>query len=287
MKWALKIAAKLLLARLPFDYSIWRKIGVFRNGRMDQTEYAFKIFSLHAGRCYPNGIAPGSVMLELGPGDSIGSAVIAKACGAAEIYLIDAGDYATKDVAFYKALARDLNQRNIAAPSLDDVASFESVMNKCSAIYMTRGLNSLREIPDSSVDMVWSHSVLEHIRENELEDVIAELYRVLKPGGFFSHNIDYQDHLQFALNNLRFPRWLWESDFFAKSGFYTNRIPAVLMHAIHKKVGATILREEFGRWPQMPTDRQWMAKEFHCYSDEVLLNRTSHILGTKRCDASA
>lgn len=281
MKWALKIAGKLILSRLPINYSIWRRVGIFRNGGMNQAEYALKIFSLHAERCFPSGLMPGITILELGPGDSIASAVIANAYGVAKTYLVDAGSYAVKDIAFYKNFSEWLNGQNIKAPSIDAITSFSSLMNKCNATYLTKGIESLREIPDGSIDMIWSHSVLEHIRTFELEDVLAELNRILKPGGFFSHNIDYQDHLQGALNNLRFPLWLWESNFFAKSGFYTNRIPAAIMHELCRKSGATVLKEGFGRWPRMPINRKYLAKEFKIYSDEILLNRTSHILGVK------
>ncbi|MFW8744740.1 methyltransferase domain-containing protein [Mesorhizobium japonicum] len=282
MKWALKIVGKLFLSRLPIDYSIWRSVGIFRNGGMNQVEYALKIFSLHAERCFPNGFLPGVTMLELGPGDSIASAVIANAYGAKKTYLVDVGNYAVKDIAFYKTLTEWLNKQNIRrALNIDAITSFSSLVNKCHATYLTRGLESLREVPDSSVDMIWSHSVLEHIRAFELEDVLLELNRILKPGGFFSHNIDYQDHLQGALNNLRFSSRIWESDIFAKSGFYTNRIPAVIMHDLLRRSGTTVLKEEFGRWPKMPINRKWLAKEFKIYSDEILLNRTSHILGVK------
>ncbi len=281
MKWALKIAGKLFLSRLPINYSIWRRVGIFQNGEMNQAEYALKIFSLHAERCFPNGLLPGITILELGPGDSIASAVIANAYGAEKTYLVDVGNYAVKDIAFYKNLTEWLNKKNIRAPNIDAINSFSSLMNKCHAKYLTRGVESLREIPENSVDMIWSHSVLEHIRAFELEDVLAELSRILKPGGFFSHNIDYQDHLQGSLNNLRFPKYIWESDVFAKSGFYTNRIPALVMHDLCRKSGVRVLKEGFGRWPKMPINRKWLAKEFKIYSDEVLLNRTSHILGIK------
>jgi ubiquinone/menaquinone biosynthesis C-methylase UbiE len=44
-------------------------------------------------------------------------------------------------------------------------------------------LMSLTDIPDESVDAVVSISALEHNSPNELRDCIAELMRVLKPGG--------------------------------------------------------------------------------------------------------
>ena len=70
--------------------------------------------------------------------------------------------------------------------------------------YLTSGLESLKEIDDNSVDYIFSHSVLEHVRKYELNALIKEMYRVLKPNGVISHNINYKDHLDDSLNNLRF-----------------------------------------------------------------------------------
>ena len=74
-------------------------------------------------------------------------------------------------------------------------------------------------IKSDSIDYIFSHSVLEHIRLFELEETINQMYRILKKGGFVSHNINYKDHLDEGLNNLRFPTSLWESNLFANSGF--------------------------------------------------------------------
>jgi hypothetical protein len=120
--------------------------------------------------------------------------------------------------------------------------------------------------------------VLEHIRKHELHAVLNELRRILKPGAFSSHNIDYQDHLDFALNNLRFSENLWESSLFVESGFYTNRVPAVRLHRMFRDTGFEILQEAFGKWPTLPIPRSSLHKEFQAFTDEELLNRTSHVL---------
>src|SRR5262249_5398153 len=89
MKWALKILAKLIIARLPIPYAYWKSVGVFRHGPMDSVEYTFKIFNLHLQRAYPRALPPRSVILELGPGDSIASAIIGCAHGVKSTCLVD------------------------------------------------------------------------------------------------------------------------------------------------------------------------------------------------------
>jgi SAM-dependent methyltransferase len=278
MKWALKIGAKLLLARLPVSYGFWKSIGVFQHGRMDSADYPVKIFRLHVERAYPQGLPPQSVILELGPGDSIASAIIGCAYGVKRAYLVDVGNFANKDVSFYRLLAADMKKRGLNAPDLSSAASFEDILRICNAEYLTNGITGLRQIPSGSIDFIWSHSVLEHVRKNEFEAVLQELKRVLKPGSLSSHNIDFQDHLDGALNNLRFSERVWESSFFAKSGFYTNRIPAVRMHGMFKTAGFEIIQEAFGRWPSLPTPRSAIHADFQQYGDEELINRTSHVL---------
>lgn len=278
MKWAAKIGAKIVLSRLPVSYGRWRSMGLFRHGRMDRTEYALKIFRLHAGRAYPGGLPRGSAVLEVGPGDSVASALIAAAHGAGRVWLVDAGDFATKDVALYQKLASDLASLSLPAPDLARATTFSDVLTACNAAYLTRGLDSLTDIPDASLDFAWSHSVLEHVRKHQLTRTLRELHRVMKPGALASHNVDYQDHLTGALNNLRFSERLWESPLFADAGFYTNRVPAVVMHGMFGKAGFTLLEENFGRWPALPTPRSALNTEFSAYEDRDLLQRTSHAL---------
>lgn len=43
--------------------------------------------------------------------------------------------------------------------------------------------NYLKTLPDSSVDEVIAHHILEHLGPGECEVLVAEIHRVLKPGG--------------------------------------------------------------------------------------------------------
>ncbi len=52
------------------------------------------------------------------------------------------------------------------------------------------------DIPDGSIDILVTNSVLEHIAD--LDDVLAELARVVRPGGLASHAIDGFDHRHYG-----------------------------------------------------------------------------------------
>jgi hypothetical protein len=112
------MSAKLALSRLPFDYRVWRKIGFFRLGEMETTAYALKIFRLHEQECWPEGLPRDFTAFELGCGDSVASALTAAGRGARKIWLADTGPYASRDIALYKKMARELNAEGVTAPDI-------------------------------------------------------------------------------------------------------------------------------------------------------------------------
>ncbi len=278
MKWRLKILIKILLSKLPIPYSFWKLLGLFKHGKMDSFEYAIKIFNLHFRKAYPKNIPKSLTIVELGPGDSIASGIIGYSIGVKKTYLIDIDNYATKDLNFYKNLARNLKSKGLNAPNLEEASCFQDILKITNTVYMADGLQSLKKIKSNSIDYIWSHSVLEHIRKSNFVETQKELKRILKSSGVISHNIDFQDHLNRGLNNLRFSEKVWESDLFVKAGFYTNRIPAKKMHSIFKELGFIIEKETFGKWPKLPTSRNKMHKDFDVYNDAELINRTSNVL---------
>ena len=111
-----------------------------------------------------------------------------------------------------------------------DFRSLDSMLDSMSAVYLCDGVDNLKTIEWGSVEVLFSHSVLEHIKLAELGEFLVQLFRISKVGSIASHNINYMDHLGGGQNHLRFSKDLWESEFLSTSGFYTNRIPAGLMH---------------------------------------------------------
>lgn len=278
MNWRLKIAAKVALSRLGLPYDRWRGLGLFRLGRMDRPDYALKIFDLHIRRAFPDGRLDGKTVLEIGPGDSLASAVAARAHGAAQTLLVDAGAFASRDVDLYRAMADALAARDLAAPDLTDAQTLEDVLTRCSARYLTTGVEAFADLADGSVDLIWSHSVLEHIPLQQLPRLMAEMRRVLKPDGRMSHNIDFQDHLSHGLNSLRFSEAVWESPTMRNAGFYTNRVRARTMHDLIRQAGFDLIVEDFGRWPEPPLARRDLDPAFRDLTDDELSIRTSHLL---------
>ena len=275
--WWARIGAKLVLSRIPASYSLWQRLSLFRHGSMDRTDYAFGVFAKHFA-C--SGLSAGQpfVGLELGPGDSLASAVLAAAHGATHTWLVDVGNFASRDLAGYRALAGDLQRRGLPSPSLDDVRDLDGLLERCHASYGVCGIDSLRTIPTASVDFIWSQAVLEHVRRAEFTEYLRETRRVLKPGGIASHEIDLRDHLGGALNNLRVSSRTWEADWMVRSGFYTNRLSQPEILAAFAAAGFAVEVTRVVRWSSLPTPPRKFAPEFRGGDTSIRLTSVFDVL---------
>lgn len=271
LPWRAKIAAKLVLGRLPLSYDLLRRLSLRRHGAMDDPAYALGVFRRHFERFLASGGSAPFAGLELGPGDSVASALVAAAHGAESMHLVDVDRFAHTGLEPYRALAAALRVEGLPAPDLERVETFDGLLAACRATYVTAGVESLRELPDESVDFSWSQAVLEHVRRDELPALLRELRRVLRPGGLSSHTIDLRDHLADALNNLRFSERVWESDLMAGSGFYTNRLRFAELVRAFEEAGFTVETAEVVRWNRLPTPRTKLAPEFASLPEQDLL----------------
>jgi SAM-dependent methyltransferase len=278
LPWYVKIVAKVLLSRLPLGYHFWKRLNLFVHGAMNKPDYAYDVFRQHFQRSDFARKSGKFVSLELGPGDSLLSAIVATAHGSSKCYLVDAGAFAAQEIAPYLEMADFLRLRNLPTPALDTASDLAGALQSCNAVYLTQGLNSLRNIPSESVDFIWSQAVLEHIRRHEFLDVMRELRRVLRPGGICSHRVDLKDHLGGDLNNLRFSARLWESNWVAKSGFYTNRLRYSNMAKLFKQAGFDVEIVAVNSWNSTPTPRNLMSIEFQGLSEEDLLVKEFDVL---------
>ena len=245
-------------------------MGLFKHGQMANPKYAIQVFAEHFNRVNFKRKKGGFVALELGPGDSLFSAIIACSCGATRCYMVDNGDFALKKRKSYESLVKLLKDN---CNSIDFVGgdTVPKLVESCGGIYYTEGLQSLKGIPDGSIDFIWSHAVLEHIRYHEFEETLRELRRVLRPDGVCSHQVDLKDHLGGKVNNLRFGSRIWETDWMASSGFYTNRIRFKEMLAKFESAAFSVDVISTNLWPNVPISRRKLAKEFQTIDNEDLL----------------
>lgn len=124
--WWMRIGIKIALARLPIPYGFWKRLRLFEHGDMNQPQSALDTFLEHAGMAgvldmkshLPQLRVDGDdfAVLELGPGDSLFSAVVARSLGASRSWLVDAGAYAAADIETYVGLFDLLRHKGFFLP---------------------------------------------------------------------------------------------------------------------------------------------------------------------------
>lgn len=270
--WWSKIAAKLVLSRLPVSYGVWARLGLFRHGLTDQdvsnaVDFQRGVFD---EACEVLGYVPRRVV-ELGPGDLLTAIPAMSTFGVPNVIVIDTGNYATTEGDPYVQAYQLAGGQDVMAPGDgNQSAFFESMMARTSSRYLTSGLVSYGDVETGSVDVVYSNAVLEHIRYHEFAQILAHMHRVLAPGGASIHQVDLKDHLSGSLNNLRFPSSIWETGLFANSGFYTNRIGYTQMVGAFADAGFDVAIKEVQLWRESPLPSQSLAREFRMRSADDL-----------------
>lgn len=278
LPWQARILAKVVLSRIPVGYHLWKRLGLFEHGAMNQPRYALDVVKRHVTMSGVGQQFRGAVALELGPGDSLFSGLVARALGAKITYSVDVGCFATMEMHDYRNMERYLTEQGFSIPDTSAARSIDDLFAAYGVHYMTTGVRSLEQIADSSVDFLWSHATLEHIRRNEFAKLLQHMRRVMRPTAVASHQVDLRDHLGGALNNLRFSDKVWESHFMSRSGFYTNRIGFSEMLELIRRAGFEVEVVEVTRWKDLPTARRAMSSEFRERTLDDLLVQGFHIL---------
>ena len=137
----------------------------------------------------------GKRVLEYGPGDILGVALLFHAHGAAQVHCVDRfplEKVSTRNVEVYQALlerlppaARERAARAFVIAS-DPTSGFkpECVEYRVTADGLAR--------QDAAYDLIVSRAVLEHV--NSLEGTLRDIERCLAPGGLSVHNVDLRSH---------------------------------------------------------------------------------------------
>ena len=158
-------------------------------------------------------------LLELGAGKTLDIAVLAKKHGAASVTIVDVERYLDDD----QLMTNDIKY----------------------VIYDGKQI----PLPNSSVDLIWSNDVYEHIRFPEI--TISENYRLLRQGGIAAHLIDLQDHFSYGKNSpelsfncLKYSETIWNLMTWNRSN-YVNRLRATDWIELHKSIGFKIISSKF------------------------------------------
>lgn len=183
-------------------------------GHTASSNYCKSIWEFHRGNYIDatHGQRP-STVAELGPGASLGTCLAALCDGIEYAVGLDVCPYAEEDI-LNKLMLEELWPKSDRNPRRQELVVAINQLGKKNATrppleYVAPWTNP-EALPEASVDMVFSHSVLEHV------DNPAEAYRAcfkwLRPGGIMSHKIDHSSHgLTISWNgHYALPAWTWK-----------------------------------------------------------------------------
>lgn len=162
----------------------------------------------------------GKRILEYGPGDVPGVAILMVAQGADQVKCVDRFPMvrmSPKNIQIVKIMLERLAGplRDRAETCFRQPAHPESGLDPGLIDYLVQpsGLSGLSD----EVDLVISRAVLEHV--NDLPATFRDMYGALKPGGIAIHLVDLKSHGLHRKNPLDFlgwPTWLWSLMYSAK-----------------------------------------------------------------------
>ena len=128
---------------------------------------------------------------------------------------------------------------------LNGSSDLDEYFRRANIVYHAPGDATKTGLPDSSVDLYYSHAVLEHVPEKVVVGLMEESSRVLKPEGRGYHLIGLHDHYISAdkkiskINFLKYSEFWWS--FFVKNRIsYHNRFREKQYLDIVDNAGGTI-----------------------------------------------
>lgn len=170
----------------------------------------------------------GKSILEYGPGDLPGVAMLMVANGTDQVVCVDRFPLvkmSSKNVEITQIMLERLSplQRDRAESCFELAGHPESgfVPRRISYLVRPSGLSGLA----NEMDVVISRAVLEHV--NDLSATFQDMYAALKPGGMAIHLVDLKSHglhRENPLDFLNWPEWLWSFMYSAKG--VPNRLRA-------------------------------------------------------------
>lgn len=142
-------------------------------------------------------------------------------------------------------------------------------------------------LPDSSVDVVFSNSVLEHVPGPVIAALMTESRRVLKPGGIALHSVNCGDHYAYfdkRVTQIHYLRhgpaawWLWNNDL-----QYQNRLRANDFLAMARDAGLAVILDLQRPRPELLAafDSFPVAPQFRHYSREQLCTTSIDFVARK------
>lgn len=159
---------------------------------------------------------------------------------------------------------------------LADSASPEEMLSRAGIRYRAPADAARTGMPDASIDIAFSNSVLEHVTVADLDRLFREMHRVVRPGGIILHGVNCGDHYAYfdrsisQLHYLKFSAASWKK--WNNDLQYQNRLrPADFLEASARAGFRLLLRRSRPRFDLLDAlPEREIAPEFLRYSRDDL-----------------
>lgn len=291
---------KIILRNLPFLHKILAR----KTGGTNSAIYCYAVWIKHLNQLTENNIPFDlKTVAELGPGDSIGTGLAALLSGVEKYYALDVVDYSnsSRDLEIFEELI--ILFKNKAQPGYGikypEQIFTDSYLNKVLEENRVKRIRDcilannnndmiVKFIPwmnkditqINSVDMIFSHAVMEHV-EN-IAETYQHMFLWLKPGGIISHQIDYWSHDTSKKWNghWTYSDMIWKIIKGKYSSLFINRHP----HADHiNEMNNSFFQilSEVKSFNNSGLSKEKLAERFRNITDEDLITSSALIQAKK------
>jgi SAM-dependent methyltransferase len=260
MNWKLKVLVQFVLAHSPKGEQL-NYILQTMNQSHSSTKIAGRIPVLAEtlGLLSKHMRLDGAVVLEIGTGWEPINPLLLYLAGAKAIYTYDHLPHVRFSLAKVTLGEMERNLQSISSATsipesrlterltaLKPASDLATLFKLANINYVAPGDATKSGLPNHSVDLVYSHAVLEHVPETIIHAIAMESKRVLRSGGLAFHFIGPFDHYAnvdkniSTVNFLQYPEWKWK--LFVKNRIsYHNRLRAKEFVQIFRSHGAEVL----------------------------------------------
>ena len=147
-------------------------------------------------------------------------------------------------------------------------------------------------LEDNTIDCYFSQAVLEHVPQPIIEELLAESFRILKPGGVCYHYIQptmhaaWMDSKATGIDYLTCTDWSWKH-FYENDISHECRLRGTDHLTLIRKAGFEVI----GEWHTVDEKslsalpRKKLAERFQSYSDEEICTDYIWVVGRKPVDS--
>jgi SAM-dependent methyltransferase len=234
-----------ILSYIPGLFSWWDRSRTM--GNTSSAAYSRGIWRFHLknyNNVYQNKIP--SVVVELGPGATLGTCIAALCDGVEKAVGLDACSYASDNSENLRIL-KELNEDERATEKYNELyAAVKNVgvSGKETMLSYVAPWSDLKVLSGGSVDLIFSHSVMEHV--DSPKDAYKACYHWLREGGVMSHKTDHSSHAVTKTWNGHYgiPSFLWKI-IFGNRPYLLNRMTPCEHEKAIEASGFTIVAKSF------------------------------------------